>query len=289
MKVTTQGEKVIDHLWDVIAAKGFEKSTFFEMATQEIRKLPKLEGTVHVNMALVVKFMSNYLFKPAEFPDIPERSDAEDDSFLFNQGPTKGLGQIGFHDYNIAYNSVDSPNSAIFKEQITLFKNFLVQTPPSKEQTRNIDFLLSLGELFTMIAYGQLIIERAQMTALDPDILDQIFDMMIRDFSEYALQMYSKPSCSPEQMEICLKMIRKPVVNMERFQKLLTGYVYKEIDAYEMTQWNKEKYKTRDTLREYPAFPFLSDKDSTAVFYWRCAITCQNSLNNPAAHWDYSI
>ncbi|MBT8131841.1 MAG: acyl-CoA/acyl-ACP dehydrogenase, partial [Gammaproteobacteria bacterium] len=29
MKVTTQGEAVIDHLWDVIAAKGFEKNMFF--------------------------------------------------------------------------------------------------------------------------------------------------------------------------------------------------------------------------------------------------------------------
>ncbi|MCM2302817.1 MAG: acyl-CoA dehydrogenase, partial [Flavobacteriaceae bacterium] len=47
MKVTTQGEEVINLLWDVIAAKGFEKETFFEMATRDIRALPKLEGTVH--------------------------------------------------------------------------------------------------------------------------------------------------------------------------------------------------------------------------------------------------
>ena len=32
MKVTTQGERVIDLLWDVIAAKGFEKDMYFEMA-----------------------------------------------------------------------------------------------------------------------------------------------------------------------------------------------------------------------------------------------------------------
>ena len=32
MKVTTQGEEVINLLWDVIAAKGFEKDTYFEMA-----------------------------------------------------------------------------------------------------------------------------------------------------------------------------------------------------------------------------------------------------------------
>ncbi len=66
MKVTTEGEKVIDHLWDVIAAKGFEKDTYFEMAVRDIRGLPKLEGTVHVNMALVLKFMAGYLFNPGE-------------------------------------------------------------------------------------------------------------------------------------------------------------------------------------------------------------------------------
>ncbi|HIB29723.1 MAG TPA: acyl-CoA dehydrogenase, partial [Candidatus Marinimicrobia bacterium] len=46
MRVTSQGEEVIDLLWDVIAAKGFEKDMYFEMAVRDIRALPKLEGTV---------------------------------------------------------------------------------------------------------------------------------------------------------------------------------------------------------------------------------------------------
>ena len=87
MKVTTQGEDVINLLWDVIAAKGFEKDMYFEMAAIDIRGLPKLEGTVHVNMALIIKFMNNYFFAPKDYEDIPQRLDAADDSFLFNQGP----------------------------------------------------------------------------------------------------------------------------------------------------------------------------------------------------------
>jgi len=66
MKVTTEGERVINLLWDVIAAKGFEKDTYFTRATAYIRALPKLEGTVHVNIALIVKFMPNFFFAPAE-------------------------------------------------------------------------------------------------------------------------------------------------------------------------------------------------------------------------------
>ncbi|MBW2218348.1 MAG: acyl-CoA dehydrogenase, partial [Deltaproteobacteria bacterium] len=158
MKVTTQGEEVVDLLWDIIAAKGFEKDMYFEMAAMEIRALPKLEGTVHVNMALIVKFMANYFFNPGEFSEIPRRDDPSNDDFLFNQGPTKGLGKIQFHDPSIAYNSIDLPNVNVFKEQIEIFKELLVQAPPDKEQIKDIDFLLIMGELFTLVPYGQLII-----------------------------------------------------------------------------------------------------------------------------------
>ena len=94
IKVTSQGEEVISHLWDVIAAKGFESEPFFEIAASDIRMLPKLEGTVHVNMALVLKFMKNYFFAPIDMPEISQCSDACNDDVLFNQGPTKGLGSI---------------------------------------------------------------------------------------------------------------------------------------------------------------------------------------------------
>nr|HPI77516.1 acyl-CoA dehydrogenase [bacterium] len=130
MKVTTQGEEVINLLWDVIAARGFEKETYFEMAARDIRALPKLEGTVHVNMALIIKFMRNYFFMPGKFPELGVKTDPSNDDFLFNQGPTRGLGKIQFHDYNIAYNSVDLPNVNLFKEQINVLKEFLMTATP---------------------------------------------------------------------------------------------------------------------------------------------------------------
>ena len=70
MKVTTQGVEVIRLLGEVIAAKSFESEPFFEIAEHVVGMLPKLEGTAHVNMALVVKFMKNYLFAPADYPEI---------------------------------------------------------------------------------------------------------------------------------------------------------------------------------------------------------------------------
>ncbi|MDJ0811697.1 MAG: acyl-CoA dehydrogenase [Desulfobacterales bacterium] len=234
MKVTTQGEEVINLLWDIIAARGFEKDMYFEMAARDIRALPKLEGTVHVNMALIVKFMANYLFNPGEFPEIPVRTDAAHDAFLFDQGPTRGLGKIQFHDYMAAYNSVDLPNVNVFKAQIEALKALLMTAPPSKEQTRDIDFLLCLGELMTLVAYGQLIIEKAGMGQVSDDLLEQIFDFMVRDFSKFALQLYSKTSSTEAQMAGCLKLIKKPVVDEDRFQRVWQNEVLALTDVYEM-------------------------------------------------------
>lgn len=163
MKVPTQGETVINLIWDVIAAKGFEKNTYFQMAAVDIRALPKLEGTVHVNMALIIKFMSNYFFNPGEFATTNKQDKPVCDEFLFNQGATKGLGKIQFHDYNIAYNTVYTPNVNIFKEQIEVLKEMLIQATPDKNQAKNMDFLLFLGEMFTLVTYGQLIIEKYNM------------------------------------------------------------------------------------------------------------------------------
>ena len=234
MKVTTQGEEVINLLWDVIAAKGFEKEPYFSMAAADIRCLPKLEGTVHVNMALIVKFMANYFFAPAEYPEIPRRDDGANDDFLFNQGPTRGLGAIRFHDYRIAYDSYDLPNLNVFKEQIALFKEMAVLAPPTKAQATDIDFLLTAGEMFTLVVYGQLILENAKIYKVETEVLDQIFDFMVRDFSKFALQMYSKPSSSEGRMAQCLKMIRKPVVDDPRYGKVWSEHVLKMKDQYRM-------------------------------------------------------
>ena len=233
MKVTCEGEEVINLLWDVIAARGFEKDMYFENATRDIRTLPKLEGTVHVNMALVVKFMANYFFNPAEFPVIAKQTGPADDAFLFNQGPTRGLGKIQFHDYRIAYDSVDLPNIHIFKEQIGLLRDLLTSAPPSKEQSKDIDFLLSLGELFTLVAYGQLIIEEAGLEGLGNDLLDQVFDFMIRDFSKFGLQLSQKPGTTDEQAALCMKMIKNPVRNAERYREVWDNHIAPLVDAFE--------------------------------------------------------
>ncbi len=234
MKVTTQGEEVVDLLWDVIAARGFEKDIYFENATQDIRALPKLEGTVHVNMALIVKFMANYFFNPGTFDQIPRQDGTAHDAFLFNQGPTRGLGAIQFHDYNIAYNSTSLPNLERFKSQIEVLCTLLKQAPPDKRQAKEIDFLLNLGELFTLVVYGQLLIEQAAMDHVSDELLDQIFDFMVRDFSGFALKVLYHPLTTERQAALCREMIKSPIHDNQRFEAVWKNQVITLKDAYTM-------------------------------------------------------
>ncbi|MDV3127322.1 acyl-CoA dehydrogenase [Mycobacterium sp. 21AC1] len=66
MNVTREGEKIIMLLADTIAARAFESDMYFTMALLGVTGLPRLEGTVHVNMALSLKFMQNYMFGAAD-------------------------------------------------------------------------------------------------------------------------------------------------------------------------------------------------------------------------------
>ena len=178
-----------------MASKGFERDMVFGMATHDIRALPKLEGTVHVNIALIVKFMANYFFAPAESAIAHGRRPGTMTSSL--RRFHRGLGKIQFHDYNLAYGLYDLPNVAAFREQIRVFKKLLATATPDEAQQEGPDFLLALGELFTLVVYGQLILENARLYAVDDATVDQIFDFMVRDFAKYALQLLQQTEQHP--------------------------------------------------------------------------------------------
>jgi acyl-CoA dehydrogenase len=236
-KVTTEGERVITDLWDVIAAKGAEKDTYFELATRDIRMLPRLEGTVHVNVALAVKFMANYLFNPADdLPAVPTRDDDADDAFLFDQGPTRGLGKIRFHDFRPAFERfAHLANVATFLEQVDLFRELLVQAPPDEAQQRDIDFLQGVGQLFMLVAYAELVLENAPVHELPDDVVDELFDVFVRDFSGYAVELHGRAGTSPAQAERCLALVRRPASDPERYERVWSDHVLPLAGAYEMS------------------------------------------------------
>jgi acyl-CoA dehydrogenase len=249
MKVTSEGERVIDLLWEVIAARGFEKDTYFEQATHHIRTLPKLEGTVHVNLALVLKFLPAYAAaaagRAADYPAVPVRLEAADDEFLFAQGPASGLSRIGFPDWRGAFLRFRHlPNVATFLAQVQAFGQLIATAGPQGEQARDLDFLLTIGQIFTQAVYAQLVAEAAAL-ALDgaPDgtragtsaaceglseaHLDRMFAVFVQDVSEYAVALHGQSSATDAQRAGALTLVRAPAV-----AAAAAAALHREITAY---------------------------------------------------------
>src|SRR3954468_19932271 len=142
MQVTTEGERIVRLLAEVISAKGFERDSYFESAKNIVDGLPKLEGTVHVNRALTLKFLPNYLFGCESLDAPPVCRDAGDDAFLFAQGPTRGLSRITFPDWRPVFDAFASvPNVALFREQADALVALLQEAPLTQDQmTSDLDF-----------------------------------------------------------------------------------------------------------------------------------------------------
>jgi acyl-CoA dehydrogenase len=231
MKVTTEAETVCGLLGDIASAKGFEKDTFLPIATQGIHGLPKLEGTVAINLALILKFMPAYLRSPVSLDPIPTRLDAADDEFLFRQGPARGLSKVRFHDWREAYEPFSSlPNVAVFTEQASALDALLDAAPVDGG---DLDLQLAVGELFTLVVYGQLMLEQAQITGLDHEVVDQIFAVLIRDFSAGATELYGKSGSNEAQQAWALAALRRPITDPEAFERVWQQ-VQELSGAYEM-------------------------------------------------------
>ena len=235
-KVTSEGERVVIALWDVIAAKGVEKDTFFEAVTREIGLLPRLEGTVHINIGLLAKFMPNFLFAPnSELPIIGRRDDASDDAFLFAQGPTGGLGKVRFHDWRAPFEGFGHlPNVALLRKQIDVLADMLAGATPDALQQKDIDFAFAVGQLFATVPYAQLILEEAALSDVDETLIDEIFAVLVRDFNGYAVELSDKPATSDEQARFATRMIRRPVHDPTRYAQIWKEHILPLNGAYQM-------------------------------------------------------
>jgi acyl-CoA dehydrogenase len=235
-KITSEGERVITALWDVIAAKGVEKDTIFEAMTREIGLLPRLEGTVHINIGLLGKFMPNFLFAPnSALPLIGRRDDAADDAFLFAQGPTGGLSKVGFHDWRTPFDSFGHlPNVALLGSQIDVLAEMLASATPDAVQQKDIDFAFAVGQLFATVPYAQLILEEAGLSGVDEGLIDEIFAVLVRDFNAYAVELSDKPATTDAQARFALRMIRRPAHDPARYDQIWKDHVLPLSGAYRM-------------------------------------------------------
>jgi len=111
---------------------------------------------------------------------------------------------------------------------------FLAKRNVTEAQQKDLDFVLTLGELFTLVVYGQLVLENARLLAVRADVVDQIFDVMVRDFSRFAVELHGRAGTTAAQAEDCLKMVRKPAEGGGREARIWTDEILPLAELYEM-------------------------------------------------------
>ena len=89
------------------------------------------------------------------------------------------------------------------RRTVNAARALLAQAGPDKQQDMDPSFSLPLGEMFAIVVYGQLILEQAGLDRVDPEIVNQVFDFMVRDFAHFALQIYGMHACREDQRAFC--------------------------------------------------------------------------------------
>jgi acyl-CoA dehydrogenase len=51
-------------------------------------------------------------------------------------------------------------------------------------------------------------------------VLDQVFDVLVRDFSAYAVALHGKASSTEAQQAWAIGQVRKPIVDRARFDRV---------------------------------------------------------------------
>ena len=90
----------------------------------------------------------------------------------------------------------------------------------------DLDFQQCLAQIFTLVPYGQLILEQAQLEDTPPEVVDLVFETLVRDFSTTAIELHGKASSTAGQQQWALESVRKPVIDEPRADR-----VYAEVRA----------------------------------------------------------
>lgn len=235
MKAALEGVTAVYQLFDAVTARGFEAETYMEQATRDIQSSPRLEGTAHVNLALILKFIEGYLFNHADYPDLPVLG-ASNDICIFNQISGK-MSTVTFADYRKILSSSRLPNVVRFAEQAELLRGLFADCPPSKEERANMDYMLNLGQMFTMLPYAQLILEGAKLYDIEDGLVNQLFGFFVTDTARYALNQYSSQE-NPDARNAALQRIMaiRPAHDQAEYDALWNETIVPLADAFVMNE-----------------------------------------------------
>ena len=164
-KVTSEGRRSSSCCGMCWPPRAFERNTYFAEVARLIGALPRLEGTVHVNVAQILKFMPNHLFSPAEYPrSVPATMRPTTSSSGRRPGAGSLEGAVRRLDRALREVRPHSQRRTLLRAGRAL-RELLVTAAPDAEQQKDLDFMLVVGHLFTLVVYGQLILSRPSYSA----------------------------------------------------------------------------------------------------------------------------
>ena len=98
-----------------------------------------------------------------------------------------------------------------------------------------MDYMLNIGEIFTMIVYAQLVLEGAKLNDVEDDLIDQIFALFVKDVNRYALTQANNYANTEVQTEYLRKLaLMGPVIDKEKDFQFWKEYVQVLDGAYVM-------------------------------------------------------
>ncbi len=235
MKVTTEGERVVDLLWDVIAAQGLREGHLLRDGRARHPRAAQARGHGAREHGAGAEVHAELPLQPGRVragPDAPGRRRRR---VPLQPGPDPGAGQDPLPRLAPAYEHVRRrpERRALHRAGGGPLRTLLATAPPGEDQQRDLG----------LPAHPRRALHARRLRPADPGAgradrprprrLDQIFDIFVRDFSAYAIELHGKASTTEAQQAWALEHVRKPVADAERF-----GRVFEQVEAlagaYEM-------------------------------------------------------
>ncbi len=237
MKVTTEGEKVSNIIMDIVCAKGYERETFMSECAEIIPYFSRLEGTAHVNLSLVIKFIKSYFSGNVSYPEIKSGEYKKDDTNVLHEQLFGKMSSVTFDDYKKPYIGVEISNVKRFAEIVEIYREMFATASIDEDKAKNMDYMLNIGQIFAEIAYAQLVLEQAKISNLHEDVINEIFKYLIIDVNKYALEQLVAHENSAKQEEYLQKLaLLKPDIDKEQSKKFFDKYVRTLDGAYVMEE-----------------------------------------------------
>jgi acyl-CoA dehydrogenase len=194
-RVSTEGVKVMSLLCECVGAKGFESSTYFEMALRDVQLIPSLEGSMHINLGLTAQFIPRYFNHPDADQANPQSlfagQLARGENPYLMEARGGQINTVTFPPYLSAYKRLRSvPNVRLFARQAKAFRLF-IRGRSIRSREADAQTALALGQCLATIAYGQLVAENSAGFEVPRQIISAVFHLMVNDLSASAIALAS--------------------------------------------------------------------------------------------------